>query len=84
MAKSRRSTLPRALVAGAACLCAAAGTPVASADSGNPAVTCDQSLLDGVEQDVCVGNPGAAAGVTVPHDYPWVVPRLEFGVGIGG
>ncbi|WP_370071221.1 hypothetical protein [Mycobacterium sp. MAA66] len=57
---------------------------MASADSGNPAVTCDQSLLDGVEQDVCVGNPGAAAGVTVPHDYPWVVPRLEFGVGIGG
>ncbi|MGB8407118.1 MAG: hypothetical protein WCE30_23965 [Mycobacterium sp.] len=57
---------------------------MASADSGNPAVTCHSVLLDGVEQDVCVGNPGAAAGVTAPDDYLWVVPRLEFGVGIGG
>ena len=76
------------LVAGFGCLCAvalipAALIPAARADSDNPAVTCHGSVAGGVDQDICVGKPGAAAGVTPRDVYPWVVPRLRFGVGIG-
>jgi hypothetical protein len=84
MAKNRRSMLTRTSATGFICLCGAFGTPTASAEPGNPAVNCDSSQVGGVDQDVCVGKPGAVAGVEIPDLYPGVVPRLRFGLGIGG
>lgn len=57
--------------------------PSASADDGNPAVTCHSSRVDGVDQDVCVGNPGQVADGTPPDDRPRLVPDIRFGVGVG-
>lgn len=83
MADQCRSTTIRALVVGVVSLGAIAGTPDAGADDGNPGVTCHGATVDGVEQDVCVGNPDAVAGVNTHDVYPGVVPRLCFGIGLG-
>lgn len=83
MTKNRTSRNAWTFVAGVVCLCVAPGTPTTWADSGNPAVTCRDSLAGGIEQDVCEGKPGAAAGATPRDVYPWIVPRLRFGVGVG-
>jgi hypothetical protein len=83
MADQCRSTTIRALIAGVVALAAMVATPNAAADGGNPGVTCHGATVDGVEQDVCVGNPDAVAGVNTRDVYPGVVPRLCFGIGLG-
>jgi hypothetical protein len=83
MAENRMSRNAWTFVAGVVCLCAAPGTPTTWADSNNPAVTCHDSAVGGIEQDICAGKPGASAGVTPRDDYPGIVPRLRFGLGIG-
>lgn len=72
-----------ALVTGVACWYAVGPMPVTWADSGNPAVTCTQGHVGSIDQDICVGKPGAVAGITPRDLYPGVVPRLRFGVGAG-
>lgn len=71
------------VVAGVACLCVTVPPAAVRADSGNPAVNCTESQAGGVEQDICVGRPGAVVGITPRDLYPGVVPRLEFGIGTG-
>ncbi|MUL65203.1 hypothetical protein BOO86_12060 [Mycobacterium sp. CBMA 234] len=66
------------LVTGFVCLWGAA--PVAHAD---PVATCHSRHVDGVEEDVCVGNPDSPGGVNARDLYPGFVPELYFGVGIG-
>ncbi|MDH6245780.1 hypothetical protein [Mycobacterium sp. OTB74] len=53
-------------------------TSITKADVAN----CHSRTVDGVEEDVCVGNPGEPGGVDRPP-YWNVVPELNFGVGIG-
>lgn len=83
MAENRTSRITWVVVAGVAGLCVTAPPAAVRADSGNPAVNCTESQAGGVEQDVCVGRPGAVAGITPRDLYPAVVPRLEFGIGTG-
>lgn len=83
MAENRTSRITGMVVAGIMCLCVMAPPAPVRADSGNPAVNCTESQAGGVEQDICVGRPGAVAGITPRDLYPGVVPRLRFGIGTG-
>jgi hypothetical protein len=60
-----------------------APTSTVMADWDNPA-TCHAVVVDGVEEDRCIGNPDSPGGVNHPYPYFDVIPRLEFGIGIGG
>jgi hypothetical protein len=87
MAHHRSSIHISVLIAGVGSLGLAVGisigTPAAAADSGNPAVTCHPESVNGVEQDVCVGNPGVAAGIHPRDLYPGVYPWFGIGLGVG-
>ncbi|MGH3581975.1 MAG: hypothetical protein ACRDUB_10340 [Mycobacterium sp.] len=63
-------------LAAAVVVLAVAGAPAAAAE---PLATCSSDVIDGVEVDVCVGNPG----VHNPVGVPGVNVDFEFGVGIG-
>ncbi|MDR3660227.1 MAG: hypothetical protein P4L86_07480 [Mycobacterium sp.] len=49
----------------------------------DPVATCHSRFADGIEEDVCFGNPASPGGVNRPDLYPGVVPELYFGLGLG-
>ena len=78
MIRSRRSARIAALLA---VIASQAGPPAAMADEDNPAVTCHSDRVDGVDQDVCIGNPGQVMDAG-PEGRFHGDPELRIGVGL--